>query len=58
LAIRLERSLWAVESLAGDGIVGLHDERDDGRSFERWCGLAGMEMMGMDGEILFRDLSV
>ena len=47
-----------VESLDGDWIVVVHDERDDRRSFERWCGFAGMEMVGMEAEILFRDLSL
>ena len=58
MAIRRERLLWVVVSLAGDWIVGVHGERDDGRSFERWCGLAGMEMVGMEGGILLRDLGV
>jgi len=58
LAIRRERFLWVVVSLVGDWIVVAHDERNDGRSFERWCGLAGMEMVGMEGGILLRDLGV
>jgi hypothetical protein len=55
--IRPERSLWGMGLLTWHRIV--HDERDDGRSFERWFGLAGMETTaGMEREILFRDLRV
>ena len=57
MEIRPERSLWGMGLLTWHRIV--HDERDDGRSFERWFGLAGMETTaGMEREILFRDLRV